>query len=111
MGNFEDETHNTALLEEIERRGGGYVWEQEVFAVQCIDKPLDTAMVDLISGLRGVREVYVDASEIGFAGTILLAKIAGLAHLGIARWTPSATEWNLISTHCGGARLIPDSEL
>ncbi|MCC7249428.1 MAG: hypothetical protein IT473_12465 [Lysobacter sp.] len=102
---------NALLLEEIERRGGGYVWEAEVFAVHFMDRPIQQNEVTLLTGLAGVREIYIEASEIGYAELRALACIPGIEHLGIARWEPVDKEYEELSACCNGIRLIPDSEL
>lgn len=104
-------SQNSLLLEEIERRGGGYVWEAEVFAVLFMDRPIRLDEVSLLTGLARVREIYVDASEIGYSELKALASIAGIEHLGIARWEPIDTEYEELSACCKGIRLLPDSEL
>lgn len=103
--------HNSPLLKEIERRGGGYVWEDDIFAVHLMDVSLQPDDVPLLTGLIGVKEIYVDAANMGLPEMKAFASIPGLEHLGIARWVPGDGEFESILKLCEGARLIPDAEL
>ena len=74
---------NDPILDWIEERGGGYVWEPEVFAVNLLETSFDDDDAERLSRLIGVQQIAVDASKMSMAGLNILASIPGISSLVI----------------------------
>ena len=72
---------NDPILEWVEKRGGGYVWEPEVFAVTLLDVSIDDDDAERLSHLVGVQQIAVDATKITLEGLKKLAGISGIRSL------------------------------
>lgn len=72
---------NETILAHIEAIGGGYVWESEVFAVSLIDTPATDSELESLAGLRGVKQIALDASRLSFPAIEAIARIPGLESL------------------------------
>ena len=59
---------NDPILDWVEERGGGYVWEPEVFAVTLLDASIDDDDAGRLSRLVGVQQIAVDASRMSLDG-------------------------------------------
>ena len=74
---------NDPILDWVEERGGGYVWDAEVFAVTLLGTCFDDADAAHLSRLVGVQQIAVDASEMSMVGLETLASIPGIASVVI----------------------------
>lgn len=76
---------NEAILAHVESLGGGYVWEPEIFTVVLLDVAVGDIDIVPLSGLRGVRQIALNASRLSFAAIETLARIPGLESLALSR--------------------------
>ena len=74
---------NDPILDWVEERGGGYVWDAEVFAVTLLETCFDDADAAQLSRLVGVQQIAVDAREMSMVGLMKLASIPGIASVVI----------------------------
>lgn len=94
---------NEAILRRVEEFGGGYVWEDEIFAVTLLDVTVADSEASELCRLRGVREIMLDASKLSFSVLTALAQISGLKSLVLA--SPSLTSDQLTTLERAGPRI------
>ena len=75
MGDNED------ILAAVETKGGGYVWDAEVFAVTLMDVAVSDDEALMLCKLAGVQQIALDASRLSFSTLQRLARIPGLNSL------------------------------
>lgn len=75
---------NQAILDWVERLGGGYVWEPGLFAVTMLDVALDDETAAKLCRLSGVRQIVINADGLSFDTLRSLAGIPGLRSLVLA---------------------------
>ena len=91
---------NERILAQVEKYGGGYVWEREVFAVMLMDVAIADADAVTLCGLTGVEQVALNASRLSFPMLQKIARIPGLRSLVLSGITLTPEE-QLALHHCG----------
>jgi hypothetical protein len=97
---------NDPILDWVEERGGGYVWEPEIFSVTLLDASIDDEDADRLSRLVGVKQIAVDASRISLDGLRKLAGIPGIASLVISKGGLTEHDIEQLRTTCQDVQLI-----
>lgn len=97
---------NDPILNWVEERGGGYVWEPEAFAVTLLDTSIDDDDADRLSRLIGVKQIAVDASRISLDGLRKLAGIPGILSLVIRKDGLTEHDIEQLRTSCQDVQLI-----
>jgi hypothetical protein len=77
----EAQARNEAILAEVERLGGGSVWEPEVFAVTLMDVAVSDQEALALLGLAGVEQIAINVANISATTLNSIACIAGLNSL------------------------------
>ena len=72
---------NEGILAAVERLGGGYVWEAEIFAVTLIDVPVTDQQAAALAQLVGVQQIALNASRLSSLALHRVARIRGLKSL------------------------------
>ncbi len=72
---------NEQLLAEVEKLGGGYVWDAEVFAVTLMDVAVADIEARALAGLVGVLQIALDCSRVSIRTLREIAAIPGLQSL------------------------------
>jgi hypothetical protein len=96
---------NEGILARVEKLGGGYVWDAEVFAVTLMDVATPDAEARELAGLVGVSQIAMDASHISIDTLAKIAAIPGLQSLVLCN--PGCDSWQLESLRSIG----PDVEV
>ena len=91
---------NDPILNWVEERGGGYVWEPEVFAVTILEASFDDDDAKRLSRLVGVQQIAVDASNMTLAGLKILASIPGISSLVIRSDNLTPGDIEILRTAC-----------
>jgi len=73
--------NNEDILVWIDSVGGGFAWEDEIFAVTLLDVELDDAQVLRISGLVGVKQIALNAHRLSIKTLLTIASISDLKSL------------------------------
>jgi len=79
MGEAMDD--NETILAAVEDKGGGYVWDAEVFAVTLMDVQVNDVDAQPLCKLVGVQQIAIEASRLSFPTLQSLARIPGLESL------------------------------
>jgi hypothetical protein len=84
---------NEAILANVEARAGFYVWEPEVFTVAF---PANISVTDAdvlpLTGLRGVRQIALNAASLSHSAVAQVAGTPGLQSLVLFNNHYSETE-------------------
>ena len=99
-------TINEPILDWVEERGGGYVWDAEVFAVNLLDVLFSDEDAERLSQLVGVQQIAVDASRMSFDGLRTLAGISGISSLVIRAGNLTEEHVDQLRTSCKDIQLI-----
>lgn len=97
---------NDPILDWVEKCGGGYVWEPEVFAVNVLDTSFDDEDAERLSQLVEVQQIAVDASRISLAGLQKLAAIPGISSLVIRGGRLASSDVELLRVSCRDVQII-----
>jgi hypothetical protein len=74
-------TTNEAILELVDRLGGGYVWEDDIFAVTLEHVPVSELDARRLCNLVGVKQIAINARCLDFPTIEKLSIIHGLESL------------------------------
>jgi hypothetical protein len=91
---------NERILVQVEKYGGGYVWEPEIFAVTLMDVAVADAEAAVLSGLTGVQQIALNASRLSFPTLRKVAGIPGLRSLVLSSITLTREQQSLLE-RCG----------
>lgn len=83
---------NERVLASVERLGGGYVWDAEVFVVTLMDVAVGDDEAAILCSLVGVEQIALDASCLSYAVLERTAKIPGLRSLILSAPAVSVAE-------------------
>lgn len=89
---------NERILAGVEARGGGFVWDAEVFAVTLMDVAITDAEAKALAGLVGVQQIAMDCSKTSLATLCEIAAIPGLQSLMLCNPTLGEDEMKLLSS-------------
>ena len=73
--------NNDTILAAVEDKGGGYVWDDVVFAVTLMDVPVSDEDAQPLCKLVGVQQIAIEASRLSFPMLQCLARIPELQSL------------------------------
>lgn len=73
-----DRKKNEAILAFVERLGGGYVWEPEIFVVELGEVSVDDEQIEPLAALVGVQQIVLNAKSLSSKAIGRLAHIPGL---------------------------------
>ncbi len=97
---------NDPILDWVEQRGGGYVWEPEVFAVIVLEAAFDDEDAERLSRLVGVQQIAVDASRMSLEGLKKLATIPGISSLVIRTDNLTSGDVESLRATCPDVQII-----
>ena len=97
---------NEPILDWVEKRGGGYLWEPEVFVVPVLDAYFDDTDVERLSQLVGVQQIVVDASRMSVEGLKKLASISGISSLVARAGNLTAGDVEQLQATCPDVQII-----
>ena len=72
---------NEKILVEVERLGGGFVWESETFSVTLMDVAVYEPDAMALLGLSGIELIAINIAHISAPLLKSIARIAGLKYL------------------------------
>lgn len=72
---------NEIILVEVERLGGGFVWEPETFTITLMDVAVSEQDAMALLGLSGVELIAINITHISAPLLKSIARIAGLKSL------------------------------
>lgn len=93
---------NERVLATIERLGGEYVWDPEVFVVALMNVAVGDDEATTLCRLVGVEQIVLDASCLSYAVLERIAKIRGLCSLVLSAPVVSLAEVNALR------KLVPE---
>src|ERR1022692_2706151 len=91
---------NKRILAQVERYGGGYVWEPRIRAVILMDVAVGDAEATILNGLTGVQHIVLNASRLSFPTLQKIASIPALRKLMLSGVTLSQDQQLLLES-CG----------
>ena len=77
----EAQARNEKILAEVERFGGGSVWEPEMFVVTLMDVAVSDQQALVLLGLSGVEQIAINVASVSAATLNSIAQISGLKSL------------------------------
>jgi hypothetical protein len=89
-------TDNMSILGAAEEKGGGYVWDAEVFAVMLFNVPVRDEDALPLCKLVGVQQIAIEASGLSFQTLVSLARIPGLQSLVLNHSSLTPQELNTL---------------
>ena len=87
---------NVNILAAVEEKGGGYVWDAEVFAVTFFNVPVSDEDALALCKLVGVQQIAIEASGLSFQTLNHLARIPGLQSLVLNHASLTSQELNTL---------------
>ena len=91
-------SRNEAILTAVETLGGGYVWEDEIFAVMLIDVPVKDEDAQRLCDLVGVKQIALNATQVALGTLMSIAQIPGLESLVLSNVTLTPQQIDAIAS-------------
>lgn len=94
---------NEWVLAHVERLGGGYVWDAEIFTVSLIDVAASDEEARKLCALTGVQQLALNGAQLSLATLKAVASIPGLNSLVLV--SPSLEPAELATLMAIGPRI------
>ena len=93
-------------LDWIEQKGGVYVWEAEVKAIDFSDCALSDSEIELLLALEGLQQLAINIDGISTDSIIRIAKIEGVESLVLFGEKAKNLELIELNKKCLGTQII-----
>ena len=97
---------NEVVLAHVEKLGGGYVWDAEVFAVSLLDVTVSEEEAQKLCALTGVQQIMLNCSQLSLATLKAVASIPGLRSLAIGVPTIASAELAVLAAIGPEVRVV-----